>query len=78
MPSSGCSARPAMIDAAIIMPPVRLPFEREIGAPAEDRDLRDQAQEPREAADPEAAIEGGDLHGQRAAPARAPIAARPR
>ena len=41
-------------------------FQRQVGAPAEDRDLSGQAQEPRKAADPETAIEGGDLHRQRA------------
>ena len=48
-------------------------FERQVGAPAEDGDLGDQAQEARDAADPEVAVERADLHGQRAGLLAAPM-----
>ena len=50
-----------------------LAVERQIGAPAEDGDLRQQAEEARGAADPEVAVERGDLHGERAGLLAAPM-----
>ena len=50
-----------------------LPFQREVCAPAEHQDLRHEAEELRRAADPEIAVEGAALHGQRARVLVAPM-----